>query len=508
MRLLTGLVCLLVACAHAPVSEPGPKVVRSIAPADRKVLAALVSQNESETELAARMEVEWKLVQALERTGLNHLAFVYGAPIVKASAHPHHLDAVEALLRLQPLSGDDLLAPSLLNQALSGGAPAGLSAGAVARFAYLRARIAFRRGELDQVLSLTSQVPAASPVFALSQYVRAVVLADPRLTGGPRIREALTTLEALAGLEDTTQEKAEAVRDQTLLALGRLHFGQGHWPEAVRWYERAAQRPAVRARAMFEQSYALMKQREWVRAAALLQRPEVRASGIAEAATAQAMALHYAGDAAGAERVLSTIRPEDTVDWMTIEPARADDACRTGRSISAQTSALLKENHRLWGLYAFIKSLEDERLLVTTTWSGAPATSFEPYLTQNHASLRMAGAQRCLRELQELQFQSRLAVDTATFLGIEVALAGRDLDLAIERAERLLPAMPVKSVPRADLLFRIAALRQARAEAMKGPEAAEERAQVVRLIEEILAGDATFERYGEARGFLDAPSAP
>src|SRR3990167_6591460 len=103
MRLLPGLVCLFVACAHAPVSEPGPKAVRSIAPADREVLAALVRENESVEDQAARLEVEWKLVEALERAGLNHLAFIYAAPLVKASAHPHHLDAVEVLLRLQPL---------------------------------------------------------------------------------------------------------------------------------------------------------------------------------------------------------------------------------------------------------------------------------------------------------------------------------------------------------------------------------------------------------------------
>lgn len=508
MRASLLLVCLLAACTHAPPKEERP-TLRAIAPADRDAIAELRRINDTVADQSARLEAEWKLVQALEHAGLLNLAFIYVTAILRAPGHPHFLEAVEAQLRLQALRRDELLAPSILNNKLAHGAPAGLSPQGTARLAYVRARIAFRKGELKNCLSLTSEVPPSSPVFARTQYQRAIALADPRLEGGARTDEAITTLEALAALEDPAQEERERVRDQTLLALGRLHYGARRWSDASRWYELAAKRPAVKARAMFEESFVRFQQRAWAAGLALLQSREVRDSGIAEAATAEAMALHFAGDQAGAERAIAAAqlhREGDTVDWTTAEAPRAEDACRTGRWLAPQTLALLQENHRIALVLANLEAFENERLAVTSAWQGEPATTFEMYLTQNLGSLKLALGSMCLTELRNLERESGVATDVADLIGIEVALSARDLDRAIERAERMMNHMPEKSVPRADLLFRLVALRQARAEVMTGPDAAAERTQIAKDLEEILAGDPSFERMEEARHFLDAPS--
>lgn len=508
MRWSLCTLILITACAHQAPSPRQP--VRIVAAADALTILALDRELSSTDTLPRRLEVEWELVPVLERAGLLNLAFIYATPLARAPAHPHHLDGLETLARLQALRQDDFLIPSIFNQYFEKPNPAVLSAPAMARVAWLRARIAFRRGQLADALALCTQVPAGAPVFARAQYLKAIVLADVRVEAGARSGEALTILEGLAGPADPKQEGAEQVREQALLALGRLAYGQKRWADSVRWYEQAAQLAPIRARALFEQSFAFIQQRDWASALARLRSGEVRNSGLTEASLTEAIALHYSGDAAAAEAALEQARhPLDTVDWNEAEPARAADAWRTGRDVAPRPLALARENRRLTRLFASIESFELERRLVldTAEWRGTgTAASFEKFLTLNLGTLQKVSAQLAHGEFRELQRFSAFHAQAADIVGIEVALARRDLNGAIECAERTLSPLESEGGPAAsDVRFRLAALKQARAEVLTGADAAQEHAEVAQLIARILAGDQAWERLEEARRFVDQP---
>lgn len=508
MRWSLCTLILITSCAHQPA--PSPRRPVRIATADALTILALDRELSSTDAFARRLEVEWELAHALERAGLLNLAFIYATPLARTPAHPHHLDGLETLARLQALRQDDFLIPSIFNQYFEKPNPAVLSAPAMARVAWLRARIAFRRGQHADALALCAQVPAGAPVFARAQYLKAIILADVRFEAGARSGEALTILERLARPADPKQEGGEQVREQALLALGRLAYGQKRWADSVRWYEQATQLAPIRARALFEQSFAFIQQRDWASALARLRSSEVRNSGLTEASLTEAIALHYSGDPAGAEGALQKARhPLDTVNWNEAEPARAAVAWRTGRDVAPQSLALAREDRRLARLFASIESFELERRLVldTAEWRGSrTAEDFERFLTLNLGTLQKTSAVGAHNEFKELQRFSAFHAQAADIVGIEVALARRDLNGAIECAERTLSPLESEGGPAAsDVRFRLAALKQARAEVLTGADAAQESAEVAQLIARILAGDQTWERLEEARRFVDQP---
>lgn len=80
-----------------------------------------------------------------------------------------------------------------------------------------------------------------------------------------------------------------------------------------------------------------------------------------------------------------------------------------------------------------------------------------------------------------------------------MALARRDLSTAIARTESVVSRMPAKDAPTSELLFRLMALKQARAEALKGPEAEKAHAEVVALLERLVDQHPSFDRLEEAR---------
>ena len=471
-RAILAVPFLLAACAHlTPAEHP------SIPASDARNIATL--EQGIATALPGRLEEEWQLVTALENAGLLHLAYLYAVPLARAPGHPHHLEAYESLVRLQEPRHDDFLVPASLNALPP---PAGLSAPALVQLSFLRAQIAFRKGQLEEVLALTAQVPEGNAFFPRAQYLTAITLADPRLAGGARLEEALDVLTRLVPKLGPSRDAN--VRSMALLGLGRISYGLRRWAEAVRWYEAAAQLAPTRTEALFERSFASLQQGDWAHALAALSSPEVIAAGIAEAPVAEAMVLHFSGDDLGAEKVLASVKP----------------------SASAQACEP-RQNPRLAKADEVIASWQRELAVVENTagWSGtATGTTFADFLRRNLDTLGKLREHLCSKASQFAQNNRAMFASSADLLGIEVALGHRDLDLAIARAERVLAQFPREGAPTSELLFRLAALRQARAEVLSGADAEEERAQVSRLIGRILEGDQTWERLEEARHFLDA----
>lgn len=110
-----------------------------------------------------------------------------------------------------------------------------------------------------------------------------------------------------------------------------------------------------------------------------------------------------------------------------------------------------------------------------------------------------------LNELQQQQAAQAFALDMADIVGIEFALARRDVELAIARAERTLARLPARSLPTSDMLLRLVALKHARSELLTGQDLEQARTELKSLVERILAGEAGYSRIDEARQFSSAP---
>lgn len=482
------LLLVLAGCAH----HGGNQVATVFSDEAREI---------SRLEARASPEMELELVLALERARLFYLAFIDASALANSES-PQRVMALETLVRLQEERQDDFFIPSLLERLSNEKRLGNLSSAAAARVTWLTARIAYRRGLFGQVVSLCEQVPSTSADFARAQYLMALALADDRLDAGAGLDRARSVLGRLAEGVDARQERAEAVHAQSLLALGRLAYARREWSVSVAWYERAAKRPSVRSTALFEQSLALIRAGDFGRALELLRSDEVRQSGNPEVAVTEAMAAHFARDATSAEAALARARAAPRVDWAKAESGLALDACRTGRDVSPMELKLARENPILLRLLASLESAENERRVVSQVeaWQrDSTGAAFDSLLRPNIDTLRQVADRFCLNTFRSQQAAVATSEGLAELVGIEVALARRDLDTAIARTELVVSRMPAKGAPTSELLFRLMALKQARAEALKGPEAEEARAEVVTLLERIADQDPAFDRLEEAR---------
>ncbi|HEY1086664.1 MAG TPA: hypothetical protein VGE37_03180, partial [Archangium sp.] len=333
---------------------------------------------------------------------------------------------------------DVLLIPSMLQKYMTEpGAPV-LPPDDAARVAFLRAQISWRKGRHDEALALLALVPAEHRDFLRAERLRAGVLSDPRMTSGPRPAEAIAILERV----ERHPNADTAVRAEMQLALARLHYAAGHFAEAKRRFSEA-------------------------------------------------------------ERVLARLEaePESSTNWEKVTPAVAFERATSGEGLSPREKRVLLEYGRFQSSLRLLASFEAEiaTILAVDGWKGtAHQQELLDYLHANAGVIREAcGRSAQLRLINARQEHAGFR-SAGRVVAIEVALARRDLDAAIERTERLEKELP--SHP--DVLFRLAALKQARAEALGGPAAEGARAEVLQLIKRLLE-DASFSRREEAQRYLE-----
>lgn len=486
-------------CAHSTSST------RSATVSDTDAVEILRLAVEADSSGRGARETDewlWQLSGRFEQAGLFNLAFIYGASVAKGGS-AHRDEAIEALARLQEVRQDDFLIPSLLMKRFENATTPVVTAVAVDRVRWLLARIFFRRGALPQVVTVSGQSTPTNLDGLRCLYLEALAFADDRLDGAARRGEASRLLEQVLGGLDAKNLDMEAMRPHVLLALGRLAFAQRQWSAAADWYERAAKHPRHAAVARLELAHVFIQQAAWARALWLLRQPEVRELGPTASLT-EAIAAHFSGDGRGAEVALGRISAEGApATWKDAAPTAAYEAYR-----STADSPLLRRvraNLRVSRLMASLDSFEAERRVVAgvARWQGtATGTQFETWLRQNHEFLQQVAATVILKTLQEEEAADAVAAAQADLVGIEVALARRDLDVAIERTERVLAGSPANGPATSDLLFRLAAMKQARAEVLTGADAELEKAEVAAVLERIVAGDPAYQRLDEARRLL------
>lgn len=210
----------LAGCAHAP----------TVAPSDPE-LAALYFYKLSNTTRDAKEKErsDFQLATSLRRAELPFSAFIYTTSLVQAGpTHSFHFQAVQSLSELQRQLTDDFLVPSTFNNypAFFDAWRTGLPAEVQANIAYTRARIAYRKGKLEEAAALFSAVPASSSRFAEAQPQLAMTLSDERFPHRDDAARADDLDKALAIME--------ARHD--FLQLARISFELGRGAQALTWY--------------------------------------------------------------------------------------------------------------------------------------------------------------------------------------------------------------------------------------------------------------------------------
>lgn len=492
---------LLMACASGPRPLASAEERTRLSTGEAQALLALESSAEPAPSVETRREHDWQQAQALERAGLLSLAAARDDFLARDVENPHRDAAIEALVRLSAQRDEELLSATMLERLLSE-RPAALSPQASARASWLRTKLAVRVGQLDQALAQSEQVPSTSPYFAQTQYLRGLALADPR---GSRSAEAAPVFERLAkGVPGTTPEQTTRVQGLSLLALGRLAAAAHHWADAARWDEQAARFEAVRAEAKFERGVALLQQGDLAGALASFRDEVVRAL-TGEARLLEAIALHWSGDAAGARAALEALRGVEAPvrSWTSEDALRA---LRTGQGAPASAIRAVKANRRLASVLANADAVERERQLVRATpeLMAAPlGGELLQALDAEAGMLREMAGTLARSEFQRWQAQEGFARDAALLVGVEVALAQRDLDGAVAYLEETARLLPSEGPVSAELLLRLAAVRRARAEVLSGAAAEDEWVQVRALVERIAAVAPGYERLADARALLE-----
>lgn len=489
-RWMTALIaCALAGCAHTK----------------QQALDAIPEQHRAYVNSPRGLEQTkrtWDLAQTLERAGLLHSAMIFASSVASERSAPQRVEALSAIVRLQERRGDDFLAPSMLNKFMTEpGAPT-LPPDDAAHVAFLRAQISWRRARHEEALSLLALVPPEHRDFLRAERLRAGVLSDPRLTPAPRPADAISIL---ARVERHPNADA-TVRAETQLALARLHYAVGHFTEARRLFLEAAASPSLAADAALGRAYSELQLAEWMNAAQSA-RTALEHGASNEARLVEALALHFGGKSEDAERVLAQLEaePEVATDWEQVTPAIAYERAVSGDGVSPREKRVLLEDKRLQKGLRMLASFEAEiaTVIAVDGWRGtAHEQELLDYLHANAGLIREACGNTVRLRLLGARREHAGYRAVGRVVAIEVALARRDLDAAIDRTAKLKAELVEPSFPHTDVMFRLAALKQARAEVMDGPEAEVARAEVQQLIKRLL-DDASFPRREEAQRYLE-----
>ncbi|PZR17348.1 MAG: hypothetical protein DI536_03220 [Archangium gephyra] len=221
-----------------------------------------VSNTTTDPEL--KNKADYYMASSFQRLNLPFTAFIYFNPIVQAGPqHPFHLKAVEAVIGLQEVLHDDYLIPSTMNKLYDrySDAWATLPLEVLARINYLIGRISHRQGKLEEAKQFLEAVPDTSAVYAKSQYLIGITLADPRFPAADEnaraknVEAAISVFEALLTVKSRQMDFTDTTH-LSYLALGRANYNIGQYQKATEWYGKVPRFSKYWDQSLFENGFA------------------------------------------------------------------------------------------------------------------------------------------------------------------------------------------------------------------------------------------------------------
>jgi TolA-binding protein len=137
---------------------------------------------------------------------------------------------------------------------------------------YVKAKVFYYRGKLDEATRLFAQIASTSAAAPTSPYgwraryfLGTILVKRGDLEGASRLYEGLLTTTAPAG-------DAREIQDMARLALGRLSYERGQTKRAVGFYQSIAGDSKVLADALYELGWTYVRSQDFVRATVAFER--------------------------------------------------------------------------------------------------------------------------------------------------------------------------------------------------------------------------------------------
>jgi tetratricopeptide (TPR) repeat protein len=383
---------------------------------------------------------EYYLGQSLAKTGLLFTASTYLAEIVRAGpGHPFYLEAVQALLDLQQKLDDPFLIPSVLHNQFREDWGT-LPEPARSRMYYLVALMRHRGLKLEEARQLLDVVKPKSPVYAKAKYLTGVVLSDPRYPGGPQNTKALEAFQAVINLQGEAQEDLQNIRQLALLGVGRIHYGDGRYDQAVASYERVPRFSGHWDQALFENGFARFRKGDYGGALGSLQAlhaPQFESAFQPESWLVKATIYYFSclyEEAATAMKAFARIYNPMADQMKAVVEGQGEDftgyfAMLTDpkdQKLPRQVKLWVRNNERIADLMALLARIDAEKAMLPKK-TGSASASLGSYLDQNRETVVQTAGKLVRNRLVEATQNIRRFNQDGALIHFETTLAEKQL---------------------------------------------------------------------------------
>lgn len=410
-------------------------------------------------------EAQWYLAECLYQARNYHAARTFFDRVVAAGpSHPFYDDSLLKLIEVHGLVGDLAGFRSLYEA--HRGSVRDQSTPAAMRVRYAMGRALYQAGEYELARGQFADFPRGSALTPMARYFAGTLkVRDGQIRGGmgdgkgaeAYYREALPMFEEVLALPASTDDHRR-VQDLAALALGRLRFELGEYPEAMAAYQRVGHDSDAHADALYEMCWAWVRQGDISQAASAarsflaafaghLREPEVRML----LADLQVQAQRYDEAGASYRKVADDYQEvKDRLDRLAagrsdpmalfnalVEQALRPRAGRAGGEgeLPEYASRVAREDARLARAVDATSDLREQEAdiaegqeILAAIEESLGSTQGESLLTGYRVSRREVDAIEAIA----LQLDSRLVQTEAEYLGSRGVAAG---DLASARAE-------------------------------------------------------------------------
>ncbi|HYV44520.1 MAG TPA: tetratricopeptide repeat protein [Myxococcaceae bacterium] len=390
-----------------------------------------------------RRQAEYQLGRALELKGYSVAASIYYSGVIKEGpSHPYQLQAVEGLVRVQDKLRDPFLIPSALDHSFDT-SWSKLAREPRARVNYLVALTSQRANKLEEARQFAEEVPEDSPVFAKSQYLLGVLLADPRYPGGPQDDPALASFQRVIDLKDKKQQDLAQVRELALLGKGRLLYAQKKYEEAVKTYEAVPRFSRYWDQALFELGFARFRAEDYGGALGALQAlhaPQFEAAFQPESWLLKATIYYFSclyDEAAASMKAFHTLyqpmraqmeplltQEHELQDYFTLINDPKD------QRLPRPVKLWVRNNERIIGLFKLLEEIDREKAAARSEkgWAQSRiADALDAYLDQNREVVVQTAGQLVKNRLTEATENIKKYTNDGSLIRFETTLRQKDL---------------------------------------------------------------------------------
>jgi tetratricopeptide (TPR) repeat protein len=439
--LFAAVFSVVLALATAAKANPADALKQAEAQVARDPAAAALAlfPLAESNDPAVNVPASLALGRALERQNLPVAAALSYAQAVKdGGPQPAAVQAMEALVALQPKLDDEDLIPTLLSNLEK--VEAKLSPEAQGRTRFLLALVQQRKGKLEEALQLALSVDKRSDAYASARYLAGALLADPRLPSGPKAPEAVKTFREVLALQGKAGGVTPRTQQLAMLALGRTLYGMGQYAEASAAYEQVPRYSTYWDQALFENSFARFQADDYGGALGQLQAlhaPQFEASFQPESWVLKAQVYYFTCLYDEAKSSLSFYDEIYPPIAQKLEPLLAKPPGEGGYLALAKKPGSLPRILEVWmmrsdrmrSVFALLERIGREQAQVkkVAAWQGAFADSLHTSLQETATTVGRIADALVRNRLEEAYGSIRSFSDQVEIIKFETTKAEKEL---------------------------------------------------------------------------------